>query len=81
MEQVKFCRHCGELLESQWFHCPWCGKETLRRDPDWQDMLDSSLGQAESEQNRGTILLLNNLSIRLEELESELDEFLATRTV
>lgn len=79
MEQVRFCRHCGELLENQWLHCPWCGQETLHQRPDWQSIVEQSMDRTEEEQKKGNIVLLDNLSGRLDALESELDAFLAGR--
>ena len=79
MKQVRFCRHCGELLEHQWIHCPWCGQEAYRRGPDWEAVVDESLGKVESDRQKGRMNLLEDLSGRLDILESELDAFLAGR--
>ncbi len=77
MDQVRFCKHCGELLEHQWIHCPWCGSEASQPEQDWTSVLKGSMDRTEVEQNRGNIVLLDNLSGRLDALELELDAFLA----
>ncbi len=76
MEQVLFCRHCGELLNHQWFHCPWCGHEVVHHRPDWETVVDDSLGRIEESEQQGRILRLDHLAVRLDALESELDAFL-----
>jgi hypothetical protein len=47
MEKVRFCRHCGELLEIQWIHCPWCGIEVIQTRDEWDAMVDVSLEKTE----------------------------------
>ena len=68
MDRVSFCRHCGELLEEQWMHCPWCGKETLHGSLSWETVID------EPQERMGR---LDDISGRLDALEIELDAFLA----
>lgn len=68
MDRVSFCRHCGELLEEHWVHCPWCGKETLHGSLSWETVVD------EPQERMGR---LDDISGRLDALEIELDAFLA----
>ncbi len=77
MERVRFCRHCGELLEDQWMHCPWCGKETLHGSVSWDTIVDDSLVRTETELLKGRMGRLNDISGKLDALELELDVFLA----
>jgi RNA polymerase subunit RPABC4/transcription elongation factor Spt4 len=79
MERVRFCRHCGELLEDQWMHCPWCGKETLQRSLSWDTIVDDSLVRTETELIKGRMGRLNDISGKLDVLELELDVFLADK--
>jgi len=68
MDRVRFCRFCGELLEEQWMHCPWCGKETIHGSLSWESVVDDS---------QGRMGRLDDISGRLNALELELDAFLA----
>ena len=78
MERVQFCRHCGELLENQWMHCPWCGSEIHRgHEILWEALVDDSMDKAGIELMKGQMDLLENLSGRLDVLEFELDVFLS----
>lgn len=77
MERVRFCRHCGELLEEQWMHCPWCGKEMLHGTLSWEAIVDDSPDCAEYENLKGCMGQLDDISGRLDALELELDAFLA----
>jgi RNA polymerase subunit RPABC4/transcription elongation factor Spt4 len=77
MERVRFCRHCGELLEDQWMHCPWCGNETLHGSLSWDTIVDDSLVRTETELIKGRMGRLNDISGKLDALELELDVFLA----
>ncbi len=78
MERVNFCRHCGELLENQWIHCPWCGTETIKGHViSWETIVDESLNRTEDEFMKGRMGLLDDISGRLGVLELELDAFLA----
>ena len=78
MERVRFCRHCGELLENQWMHCPWCGTEVHRGHELLLDVLvNDSLVSVEQELVKGKLGLLDEISLRLDNLELELDAFLA----
>ena len=80
MDQVRFCRHCGELLETQWMHCPWCGRAADDEADDWTSIIDASMERTETQAMRGRMGRLEDLSGRLDELESELDAFLAGKT-
>jgi len=78
MERVRFCRHCGELLDDRWMHCPWCGTDVHRgHEILWETLMDDSMGLTEHEQIRGRIVLLDDISGRLDNLELELDAFLS----
>ena len=77
MDSVCFCRECGELLEERWLYCPRCGNERPRDRVSWEAVIDESLDRAELEQVRGKMGLLDDISGRLDELEGELDAFLA----
>jgi hypothetical protein len=79
MERVRFCRHCGELLEEKWLHCPWCGHETPPPAMEWGEVIDDSMDRVEQEILKGRMVRLNDISGRLDALESELDEFLDAR--
>jgi uncharacterized membrane protein YvbJ len=79
MERVRFCRHCGELLEEKWLHCPWCGRETSPSAKEWGEALEDSIDRAEQELIKGRMVRLDDISCRLDALESELDEFLDAR--
>ena len=79
MEKVRFCRHCGELLEIQWIHCPWCGFEVVRTREAWKAMVDESLDKTENVFKKERIGILDDISGQLDALESELDAFLAGR--
>ena len=80
MERVKFCSHCGELLEAKWMHCPWCGCEVSKNADNWRVIVDSSLQRAAAEHMKGSMGRLENLSGKLNELELELDAFLASKS-
>lgn len=78
MERVKFCRHCGELLETQWLHCPWCGSGIHRgHEILWETLVTESLDRTGQELMRGQMVLLEDISGRLNTLELELDAFLS----
>ncbi|MDF1568456.1 MAG: zinc ribbon domain-containing protein [Spirochaetaceae bacterium] len=79
MEKVRFCRHCGELLEIQWIHCPWCGIEVIQTRDEWDAMVDVSLEKTEKVVKKQGLGKLDDISGRLDDLESELDAFLAGR--
>jgi len=79
MEKVRFCRHCGELLEIQWIHCPWCGIEVIQTRDEWDTMVDVSLEKTEKIVKKQGLGKLDDISGRLDDLESELDAFLAGR--
>ena len=79
MERVRFCRHCGELLEDHWMHCPWCGHESLPEESGWADIIDESMDRTERELLKGRMVRLDDLSGKLDALESELDAFLGAR--
>ena len=79
MERMRFCRHCGELLEEQWMHCPWCGNEAPRDEASWESIVDDSMSRSELEMLKGRMGRLDDLTGRLDALESELDAFLAGR--
>ena len=70
MDSLCFCRECGELLEERWLYCPRCGNERSRDRVSLEAVMDESLDRAELEQVRGKMGLLD-------ELEGELDAFLA----
>lgn len=77
VERVRFCRHCGELLEDQWIHCPWCGKESLQGAMSWESIVDDSIDRTVNELQKGRMGRLDDISGKLDALESELDAFLA----
>jgi len=80
MERVRFCRHCGELLENEWMHCPWCGTDVRRgHEILWEVLVDDTLDKTGHEQMRGQMHLLEDLSGRLDSLELELDAFLSEK--
>ena len=80
MERVRFCRNCGKVLEEKWRHCPWCGDGTPREELSWEEKVDDSLRRTEEAQMEGRFRVLDELSGRLDALETELDAFLSTRT-
>jgi|GEM_PF-1603018 len=78
MEPVRFCRHCGELLESKWIHCPWCGTSVNRgHEILWETLVDDSMERTGNELIKGNMVLLDDISGRLDVLELELDAFLS----
>jgi uncharacterized membrane protein YvbJ len=79
MERVVFCRHCGELLEDNWIHCPWCGKEILHSRINLKAFVEESLDRTVEENSRGSMGRLEEISERLDTLELELDTFLAQK--
>ncbi len=79
MERVRFCRYCGELVEDKWLHCPWCGHALSPAAMKWDDIIDESMDKTEQALLKGRIVRLDDLSGRLNALESELDKFLDAR--
>ncbi|MCG8453812.1 MAG: zinc ribbon domain-containing protein [Spirochaetales bacterium] len=69
MEGTNHCPECGEILNPQWRHCPWCGAEhaSVSKNPPAQ-------------QDGDGVVRLTELSGCLDALENELDAFLASRT-
>jgi hypothetical protein len=79
MDRVLFCRHCGELLEDNWIHCPWCGKEMPHSRVDLKNLVEESFDRTVEENSRGNMGRLDVISERLDALELELDTFLAQK--
>lgn len=63
----------------QWIHCPWCGIEVIQTQEEWNTMIDVSLEKTERVVKKEGLGKLDDISGRLDALESELDTFLAGR--
>ena len=62
-------------------HCPWCGTNVHRgHEILWEALVSESLERTEHELLRGRIVLLEDISIRLDSLELELDAFLSGKS-
>ncbi|MDR3200939.1 MAG: hypothetical protein LBT68_05720 [Spirochaetales bacterium] len=79
MESVRFCLHCGGLLEKGFLFCPWCGCELAVKlsaeriiDPPFEKL-------ARIAANSSSLNRLDSCRLALDSMEKELDDFLLKR--
>ncbi|MDR1932176.1 MAG: hypothetical protein LBQ57_05035 [Spirochaetales bacterium] len=78
MGSVRFCLHCGGLLEKGFLFCPWCGQELAEK-----ISAEQIIGPAFEELTRiaakTSLSRLDTCLLTLDTLEKELDDFLLKR--
>lgn len=76
MESIKFCSHCGGLLEKGFLFCPYCGAElTEKFEP--ASLLDGPFKRMEAMTATVSLRRLEGCRDALDHLERELDDFLS----
>lgn len=76
MDEVRFCSYCGKLTNSAYSFCPWCGK-SLENKSTISEALNNSLDRLERIQMEDRLMELEKLEICLDNLEEEIEAFLA----
>jgi hypothetical protein len=79
MDGLKFCTFCGKGINKYYNYCPYCGN--ICRDTEaLSDMVASSFSEIERKLAPPVVRRLRKLENTLEDLEKELDVFLAAKT-
>ena len=74
MRSVKFCVHCGGLLEKGFLFCPYCGSE-LAEKPSVARVIGPPLEKLAQTAAKSR---LDNCRLALDTMEKELNDFLTT---
>ena len=75
MEKIYFCSVCGRVLEESFLFCPYCGEQRISP-LDFGDLLEEPFRKMETQSRTFQLERLNNLAVRLDKLENELNWFL-----
>lgn len=73
--EVDFCRSCGQAISKDFAFCPHCGVQTKRGEL-FSDLLDKALAPLEAKQPGLVLDQLDRLTVRLDRLDHDLEEFL-----
>ena len=68
MQQVRVCRSCSKIIDSQFLYCPWCGVRLLYGEP-VSSVLDRVLKEVETNETGKRIEKIGN---SLDTLEKEI---------
>ena len=71
MDDTVYCAFCGRVIQNEYQFCPYCGVQC-------KDDLPVCV-LSDPPQERSTIERLTEIESTLENMENELDHFLATR--
>ncbi|WP_156888415.1 hypothetical protein [Spirochaeta cellobiosiphila] len=76
MERVRFCKHCRHLLKEGFLYCPYCGQE-WKDDSTMEEIVDKGFEPLEHREINSTLNTLEQLSNKLDIIDSELELFLS----
>jgi NAD(P)H-dependent flavin oxidoreductase YrpB (nitropropane dioxygenase family) len=79
MNELRFCSCWGKILERGYNYCPHCGTQ-CRDLPAFEVIVDASFKELERVQFNRDIQRLEKMETILEELEQELNTFLAVKS-
>jgi DNA-directed RNA polymerase subunit RPC12/RpoP len=75
MQTLRFCPHCGGLLERGFLFCPYCGIELLVK-PSVSQIIDPPFAKIECIITNTSLRRLESCRATLDTIEKELDDFL-----
>jgi hypothetical protein len=75
MDSVKFCPHCGGLLERGFLFCPYCGTQPAER-PSAAQIIAPAFENLARIAAKTSLSRLDSCRRALDTLEKELDDFL-----
>jgi hypothetical protein len=79
MNEIRFCSFCGKKLEITFHFCPYCGNQ-CKDLVGFEEIVDSSLHEVEKVRMSKDMERLEKMENLLQELENELDTFLAVKS-
>jgi len=79
MNEIRFCSFCGKILEVAFHYCPYCGTPCKDLN-EFETIVDASFRELRRVRVTHEIRRLEKMESLLQELEEELDTFLAVKS-